>query len=367
MWPYFALIAVILLMQIKWNRHVTKIQFYIGIIALFLFSALRGNDNGDYFAYLNYGWNIKTWHDVFYSHEAMEIGYRIIALMVNYLGLPRQFIIITMNFISLACISKFIRKYSKDWCLSLLLFLPLFFQFDMHAARTAVAISISSLSIGYVLERKLFKFIIIVLLAMMFHAVAVIVMPLYVVYSVKLSWMPGLLLIGFEMLFIKVIGFDSLAIAILDVMGLDSFRNRYLQYAVVKADIYGYPFSLLDPRLLILIVIFVFAHKAIKNKGKFEYLLINSCFLNIILLILFSEHTALACRISSFYNVYTIILIPVIMTNLHRGFSNYIDKCAGVKNNILSRIGCIIFYVLFACAYSYVCFIATGVEYRLFF
>lgn len=367
MWPYFALVALIILLQIRINSRMVKIQFYIGIIALFIFAACRGNDNGDYFAYLNYGWDIRTWSDVLYTHQAMEIGYRMIAFVINWIGLPRQAIIMAMNFISLSCIFAFIRRYSENWCLSLLVFLPLFFQFDMHAARTAVAISISALCMGYALDKKLMKFIVTMLFAMMFHSAAIIVLPLYLLPYIKFDILFGVFLIVFDMLFVKIIGFDRIAIGLLELLGLNRFRDRYLEYSVVKADRYGYKFSLADPRLLILIVIFVIAVITIKNRGKMENMLINCCLANILLLILFSEHTALACRLSAFYNVYVIVLIPSIMESLSERFRCYKSTYVGSINILLSKIGYITFFSLFACVYIYVCFIVPGVDYRLFF
>lgn len=367
MWPYFAVVIVILFLQIKINYRVAKLQFYIGIIVLFVFAACRGNGSGDYFAYLYYGWDIRTIQDVLYTHKNMEIGYRVIAFFINWLHLPGQAIIVSMNLISMACICTFIKKYSKDWCLSLLLFLPIFFQFDMHAARTAVAISISALCLKYTLEKKPIRFFVTLFFAMMFHSSAIIILPLYILPYIKIQLATGLMFILIDMLFVTIIGFDSLAIVLLDLFHLQRFKERYLEYAVVKADMYGYKFSLWDPRLLILIAVFVFAAVIIKKKGRFENVLINCCLANILLLILFSEHTALACRISSFYNVYLIILVPLIMTNIRERFALYKTRYIGLKNKLISRIGCIMFYGVYACAYIYVCFIAANVNYRLFF
>lgn len=332
-----------------------------------MFAALRGNGSGDYFAYLTRGEYIDSLYKVFHNTTQMEIGYCMLYYIVNLFGLPRQFVIMGMNYISLSCIAVFIKKYSEDWCLSLLVFLPLYFQFDMQSARSAVAISISSLCLGYAMERKPLKFVIVLLCAMTFHASAMIVLPLYLLVYLKMNLVSGLFLIGLDMLFVKIIGFDWIAVNLLNIAGLKSFSDRYLQYAVVNADEYGYSFSLTDPRLLILIAIFVLAVTLIKKKGKLEAMLVNCCLANILLLVLFSEHTALANRLSVFYNVYLIILIPSIIKNLKERFLVYQSRYIGTINMRLCETGCIAFFALYACVYVYVCFIAYGVDYRLFF
>lgn len=368
MWPYFLLVFFIILLQLK--GYFTKIKgvngkFYVGMVILFLFAALRGNGSGDYFTYLIRGENIDSLYDVFYNTTHMEIGYCMLYYIVNLLGLPAQFVIIGMNFISLTCITVFIKKYSDNWCLSLLLFLPLFFQFDMHAARTAVAISISCLGLGYALEKKLFRFILMVLFAMMFHKTALIVLPLYALGYIKVNLISGLFLIGLDMVFVKLVGFDSLAEKLLSFLGLNSFTSKYLSYVANKQ--YGYEFSLTDPRLLILIGIFVLAVTLIKKKGKREQMLLNCCLANILVQVLFSEHTLMACRLAAFYNIYLILLIPAVMKNLKERFQGYTYKYIGDANFRLCEVGCIAFFSLYACVYIYVCFIATGVDYRLCF
>ena len=365
MWPYFLLVFVILILQFELSeKNTTNIRFYIGIVILFVFAAFRGNGDGDYFAYLSYGSDIQTLQDVLYTHKNMEIGYRIIAFGVNYMNLPNQAIIMAMNLISIACICIFVKRYSVDRCFSLLLFFPLYFQFDMHAARTAVAISISSLAFRYALERKPIKFIITILFASMFHASAIIVLPLYILVYIKLNLLGGLVSIGFGMLFVKIIGFDTVATTLLRLLNMESYLTRYLIYA--SDETYGYEYSLLDPRLIILIVTYVISVIVIKNKGRYENLLINCCLADVLLLIFFSEHTALANRLSSYYNVYTIILVPVIMKNMYEWFEQYRHRYVGMQNKLISRFSCIAFYCLLAAAYAYSKFVAYGTDYRFF-
>lgn len=365
MWPYFLLVLCIVVLQFEIGSYNTKkYKFIMGTVLLFLFAALRGNGHGDYFTYLSRGKNIISLYDVFHNHTAMEPGYCLIAYITNKLNLPAQCIIITMNLISITCICKFIKKYSSDWCFSLLLFLPLFFQFDMHAARTAVAISISTLSLEYVEKRKFIYFSIIIFIASLFHSTAWIVLPIYFLSYIKLDLVLSLGIIIVEMFFVKVIGVDKIILTTLKYSGMDSFYSRYLTY--VESVTYGYPFRLYDPRLLLVILIYVIAKICYRKTSRKENLIINCCFFNIIFLILFSEHTFLAYRFSAFFNSYIIVLVPMVINKFYSIMLIYKNKYLIRKNIVCIRFGCLFLFTVWAMAYAYN-FVKTGIDYRLFF
>lgn len=362
MWPYFIIVFIIVLLQFRFFINTPqKMRFYIGITVLFLFAAMRGNGDGDYFAYLTRGSYILSLNDVFHNTTGMEAGYCFIAFIVNLFGLPKQFIIACMNLISLFCIGKFIKKYSPIWCLSLLIFIPLYLQFDMHAARTAVAISITTLGIDYIRKRKLFQFSIIILTASLFHTTALIAFVIYFLVNVKISVYIGMLVIAIEMVIVRVIGLDYMILQVLKNFKLDSVYNRFLTYA--SSEVYGYPFSLLDPRLWLVIAVFICSKYILFKPSKTENLFINCCYANCFFLIVFSEHTFVAYRISAFFNIYTIILIPMMIQKICRQIKNYNDSI--IKKNIIIT-SLLLFFCIYAMGYVYTSYIVTETNYRIF-
>ena len=147
MLPYFILIAVILISQIKVHKRSNQTyKLFLMFVGLFIFAAIRGSGSGDYFNYLIFSKYVTNFGDVASKSIPMEIGFRFMSYINNILGFHEQTVIAAMNFISLLCTYKFIKKYSPDKVLSVLLFLPLFLQYDMHASRTAVAMGISLFS-----------------------------------------------------------------------------------------------------------------------------------------------------------------------------------------------------------------------------
>lgn len=364
MWPYFLLVFIIFILQFTLKEKDKKdLGFYIGIVILFLFAAFRGNGNGDYFNYLTRGQYIDTISEIFHNNTHMEIGYSILYYIVNILHLPKQCVIMGMNFISIACIAKFINRYSPYKCLSLLLFLPLYFQFDMHAARTAVAISISALSITYVYERKFLKFCFIIFAAMLFHQTAAAALLIYFFVNIHVNIFIGLASIFAGMAFVQWIGVDIFVLKILDWMKLESFYAKYNGY--MKSELYGYRFSLLDIRLWLIIILFILAKIFCNNRDKLENLFVNCCFANAMSMILLSEHTFICYRLSAFFNVYIIIMVPIILSKFCNA-KYYKNRIVLRYNRILAKGLVILFFTIYALAYVYTGFAAHGIEYRIF-
>lgn len=365
MWPYFLLIFLILILQFKFTKFQKEnVGFYVGVTALFLFAALRGNGHGDYFAYLSRGAYIDTIGEIFHNSTNMELGYCILYYIVNFLHLPAQGVIAAMNLISISCITRFIQRYSPYKSLSLLLFLPLFFQFDMHASRSAVAISISALSITYAYQRKLLKFCFTVFLASLFHQTAWIVLILYFLVNVRIGlfFAIGCILGGMGVIYF--IGADWIALKVFELLNLHEFYARF--YTYVNSEIYGYPLSLLDPRLWVVIGMFIAAKLCYKKPDKLENLFINCSFVNVMAMILLSEHTFICYRVSAFFNVYSIILIPLILDRFCN--KKYYKSMITFRNNrVIAKSIVIVLFTAYAFVYAYAGFIQTGIDYRLFF
>lgn len=365
MWPYFLLVFFILILQFKFTKfHGENLSFYIGVTALFLFAALRGNGHGDYFAYLSRGAYIDTIGEVFYNSTQMEIGYCFLYYIVNCLHLPAQGVIAAMNLISILCMTKFIQKYSPYKCLSLLLFLPLFFQFDMHAARTAVAISISTLSITYAYQRKFLKFCFTVFFASLFHQTAWVVLIVYSLVNIRIELSVGIGCILSGMGFMYFMGTDKIILRLFELLNLHEFYVKFYNYG--NSEIYGYSFSLLDPRLLLMICMFVMAKLFCQKPDKLENLFINCSFANVMAMILLSEHTFICYRISAFFNVYSIILVPMILDRLCN--KKYYKNMVILKSNrILAKSAVNTLFTAYALSYIYVCFMRNGINYKFFF
>ena len=331
MLPYYLVFIVLLLMAISESRFNLEINlnqrnkklFWSVFLLIFAFVILRGNGDGDYFSYKEYCQEIKTLTDIFNSSFPMEIGFRILSYIVNLFHLNPQFIIIFMNSISLTLIFIFIRKYSTLPYLSLLVYLPSLLQYDMHATRTAVAYSILTLTYHYFIGDNIkvrdSKIVLIILLASLFHKSALIFLLVLMLQKIPFKKMIYVISLLGSFIFVLFFNIDQIILSIFKILILTSFYARYYQYAYV--DVSGYPFKLYDPRLLILVFLFVLGI-AFFQWTKKEELCLKILWLNIIIMILFSQHTVFVTRFSTFFNVFILIYIPILINKIRMQYGN---------------------------------------------
>ena len=80
-----------------------------------------------------------------------------------------------------------LRKYTENYPLAVILFMGLWFFFTFTYLRQVLAATIVWLSIQYVIERKLWKFLVVFLIGFSMHNSAIIFFPLYFIPLKKFS------------------------------------------------------------------------------------------------------------------------------------------------------------------------------------
>lgn len=374
MWPYFipvmvccffCLIGTTRIVIGGYKKFIIN-TWAIMLIILVIFSGIRGNGSGDYFTYLDRGREIQSLRDIFYNEIHMDTGYCFLSWLINMLHFPAQAVIVGMNIISISCIGIFVKRYSRVPVLSILIFLPFFFQFDMHAARTASAIGILTLATPYVLERKFLKFILVLSIAYLFHAEALIGIILYFLPMIKIDLKIGLLLLGVGTLFAVPNLTDRICLFILEKLRLQSIYQRFLGYTN-ESRYFSYATKLYDPRFFLFLAIFLIACIYLKNdKGIFSRLLINTSFVTIFLMIFFSNHAFMCFRLSSFMGIYSLITIPMIITRHGECTTNMRKQSGNFRLFVYSAkytFSVAIFFVL-SIAYAYE--LGSTVPYKVF-
>ena len=230
--------------------------FYISSIYIFFIVCFRGTNtgDGDYGAYLRIYSLFDSWFavlDPLTSH--VEYGFRLISYLGNYFNFDGQFIFIVMGVLSLIPIYYIIKRYSPYLSLSLLLFVPSLFVFNMQASRVSVSVAIMLLAFYLIFEKKYIKSIILFIISLLFHASSVISLAIILV---KLN-IQKLFFLFLIMLFIGIT-FPPIPLIInfVNLIGLDFFSYKLSVY--FSSDNYGYPMRLYDPRFLFMTSIIIF-------------------------------------------------------------------------------------------------------------
>lgn len=108
-----------------------------------------------------------------------EIGYDLYNVIVAYLTANRYIFILLTTFIIYILLFQSLKQYCDNYPFAVILFLALWFFFSFTYLRQVMGATIAWLSINYIIDRKMWKFLLVWLIAFLFHNSAVIFLPLY--------------------------------------------------------------------------------------------------------------------------------------------------------------------------------------------
>ena len=192
---YTMLIFIWILIWIFFKRDQKKLFLIISIFLLFLLMGLRSYNIGtDTYSYcMNYLENsFISWRDIFcreFSLGNSNYGFFTLNKLI-YLIFPENytFYLVSISGIVSFSIYKFMRKFSKNYLMSLIILLSLgFIFFFMSGIKQTLAISFILLSYIKLKEEKYLKFILMVFLAASFHNTALIVLSVLGVQKFKIK------------------------------------------------------------------------------------------------------------------------------------------------------------------------------------
>jgi transmembrane protein EpsG len=150
-----------------------KLSFFI----IFIFLALRYEYGNDYISYMDLFYKID--HLDIGSH--IEVGWQLLCLLFK----PFGFFVMVAALALIQCVVYygFIKKYVPSRYYSLALFLYLFtptcFLILSSAMRQSVSVMIFVFAIRYIYEKDIIRYFISIIIAMMFHASAIVLFPVY--------------------------------------------------------------------------------------------------------------------------------------------------------------------------------------------
>jgi hypothetical protein len=108
-----------------------------------------------------------------------ELGYDFLNVLIAFFTANRYIFILILTLIIYTLVFISFKRYMSNYPFALMLFMALWFFFTFTYLRQALAVSISWLAIRYIRDRKLWKFLLIVLISILFHNSAVVLIPFY--------------------------------------------------------------------------------------------------------------------------------------------------------------------------------------------
>ena len=238
---------------------------------------------------------------IYYNFYSSEFGYTFLNVLISFFTENRYIFILIVTLIIYTCLFLSLKKYTENYPLAVVLFMGLWFFFTFTYLRQVLAATIVWLSIQYVIERKLWKFLVVFLIGFSMHNSAIIFFPLYFIPLKKFS---PKLIVG-VMLFLLLLGLSPLPNSLFEVYESSSIVERHAEYNASG-----------DLRIAYILEAFFFLYLILKSYkyipiDKSHVVLLNMAliFCGILLLFVRSENGG---RLSWYYMIGIISTITLI-------------------------------------------------------
>jgi len=302
----------------------------ISTIILFLFSAsligLRGEsvgvDTAEYY-WIFYLANTYPSHDYILS---LEPAFVCLNKLFGLMFIDAAWMLFCIALFVMATISILFYRYSPSIFVSWMGFISIGQFFNFHnIARQSIAISIVMLSVKFIIERKLFKFILTILIASTFHYSALVFMTAYYINVVRIRsfyyivvWLLSLVFILNDNLFLTI--FNNFEAFI---------PNAYIKFLeddrVASLGTRGLGIKLIISQIFFLILLYSYRGFELK-KVKLSFG--QSFFIKISLLGFILSNVfvgvAIVSRINHYFTVFIPIAIAIAIYCTFNGVSRFI-------------------------------------------
>lgn len=277
------------------SRRIKSVCFYAAILLIYFFAALRFDVGWDYMAYYD------TIVDEL-STNIMSNGEVLTILLIKFSRLINQpqlyFAINSAICILLVTITS--KRYSKDPWLSIIFFVtfPLFYLNSFSVIRNFSAIAITFYGVRYIHEKKLLKYIIVVLVAAMFHKSALMAILFYFIKDIKIKTSKIIILLISLPICSKIVAFL-----------IEKILPKYSGYLSKTTTQEGT--KAIFVFLIITLACILFQKRLLRNK-RVE-IFFNNFLVGISIYLMFIENGTMGHRLSMYGTIYSVLLVPEII------------------------------------------------------
>lgn len=285
----------------------------VGIVFLLLLTGLVGFRYGVGSDYFSYEWLYSVADDTFHNTFAdigvnIEVGFRYAMTAGRILGLDSAGFIGAFGAITMIIVSVVLIKYSENLMFSVFLYFGVYYLiYNNSAIRQGMGMAIGVLAmVLYVENRKLVRYLVLVLLAMMFHTSAAILLlvPLFL-------WMKSLLIGDVRITMIVAVGcflFGALVSAsLIDFILINIFQEPYTstEFSVLAV---GMKFV----NLLIVLSLYLFTQRRLSDQIK----ALVAIYVGGVLLYLCVCNNQILSRLVEYFMVLEVLIIPALVCEL---------------------------------------------------
>ena len=308
MLPYLLVLSLVIFWIVLEKKSLNRTSFWLPLIALTLFAGTRsywvGTDTANYTR--NFNNQLKP--EYFRFNEDIEYGYQLLEYGLLHVTTEYFWLLVITSFIIVYCYLSIIKKYSVNYWFSVFLFITLgVYTFSFNGLRQGIAMAIFALAIPYLLEKRLFPYLLVCAIASLFHVTALFIIPFYFIVNLRTK----------PVYKIMATFLGSLLISRLLVSYISSTNDRYQDYAKISEESGG--FLTLGFYSAIMILIIVVNHVYKIKDDNFQKLLTfyASGVAFVIPLAMLGTSASGPQRILSYFTWTLVLLLPIVLKKVN--------------------------------------------------
>lgn len=295
------------------RKDIVQLFTVIGFIYFIIIGGLRFEVGADWYNYEDMFFGNESWSDVFSSSK--EYLFHVFSYFFKVSFNDYSVFVFAFFLMSFSLKFIFIKKYSPDIFLSLIIYIyTVFAIYDLNGIRQGMALGVGLLSVKYILDQNLFKFIGMVTIASLFHLSAIILIPFYFLSRMKMT--NKQMLISFLLIFIISLPFRSFlknSQIIQTLFNSDTFEH-YSVYATSTDYALDVPIiSIAVFQRFFIFILFIVTYDSLNIKNEIKLALRNGYFIGIVLFLVFSFSLEISARLSFYYKALEMVMIPLIV------------------------------------------------------
>ena len=258
----------------------------------------------------------------------LEPGYVYLMWLLRKISVHPQFIILVTSMFIVFADFRFLSKYSYNLVFSLYLYFLSSFTGNMNGVRQLLAASILTFAFPFAVEKKTFRYLLVILLASTIHKSAILMIPLYFAFSGK-RWNTILRgLVGFCAFSVVAPGLINSLIGRFFEESYANYINDYIGANIMNAVIAAVPFALS--------LIYHFNNRETIGENRTIDVLINMQAISFSFMLLATTMAQYA-RIGMYMRHATAVTVPFLIDNVFQGENRRFVKMMAI----------ILYFVLF--------------------
>ncbi len=327
MLPYLLVLGFVIFWIALEKTAVGRKSFWLPLLVLSLFAGMRsyrvGTDSGTYTR--KFVSNLST--NYYNFREDVEFGYQLYEYLILKFTHNYFWLFFLSGLIVVYSYLHIIRRYSENYWLSVLLFVTLgIYTFFFNGLRQGIAMAIFALSLPYLLEKKFFYYLLVCIIASLFHKTALIMIPFYFLVNLRIKPLYKILAIFVGSLILSgpLVGYIS------------STNERYETYSEV-AEKSGGILTLGFYVVLFVFIYIIIRHYKIKDQ---QFLKIFSFYgMGVVFLIpiaMLGTNPSGPQRLLTYFTWTLILILPVIFKKINNVYITSVSVIAFIIYFILT-------------------------------